>query len=215
MNDSWPYCSLWQATQLAAYQVCPEEENMSYDLTSVKIATLVAAGFEQDHVLDSQELLHRAGATITTVSAGAEKLPEAGRAGKPLANIPIDRADETGFDALLLPGGKASAENLSQNRAAIEFVRSFLSASKPIGAIADGIEVLVAANGVAGRRITADPTLRSAIEKAKGVWIEKPVASDRDVVTAADIRSVESFCDAFARSCMERKDGSGSSLHTD
>ena len=94
---------------------------MSHDLTSVKIASLVAAGFEQDHVLDSQEFLHRAGATVTTVSAGAEKLPEeAGKAGKPLANISIDGADETGFDALLLPGGKASAENPSQNPAAIK-----------------------------------------------------------------------------------------------
>ncbi|MBV9731393.1 MAG: DJ-1/PfpI family protein [Verrucomicrobia bacterium] len=188
---------------------------MSHDLTSVKIAILVAAGFERDHVLYSQEFLHRAGATITTVSASAEKVSEAGRAGKPLANIPIDRADETGFDALLLPGGKASADNLSQNPAAIEFVRSFLAASKPIGAIADGVEVLVAADGVAGRRVTAHPALRSAIEKAKGVWEEKPVATDRYVVTAANIQAVESFCDAFARSCAEQKSGSGSSLHTD
>lgn len=82
---------------------------MSHDLTSVKIATLVTAGFEQNHVLDSQEFLHQAGATITTVS---DELPEAGKAGKSLANIPVDRADETGFDALLLPGGKASADNL-------------------------------------------------------------------------------------------------------
>jgi protease I len=212
MKDSWPYCSLWQATQLAAYQNCPEEKNMSHDLTSVKIATLVAAGFEQDHVLGSQEFLQQAGATVTTVSAGAGKLP---KAGKTLANIPIDNADETGFDALLLPGGKASADNLSQNPVAIEFVHSFVVASKPIGAIADGIKVLVAADGVAGRKVAADPALRSTIEEAGGVWKEKPVASDRHVVTAADSQAVESFCDAFARSCTEQKGGSGSSLHTD
>ncbi|MBV8214880.1 MAG: DJ-1/PfpI family protein [Verrucomicrobia bacterium] len=188
---------------------------MSHDLTSVKIATLVAAGFEQDHVLDSQEFLHQAGATVTTVSAGAGTLPEAGKAGKSLANIPIDNADETGFDALLLPGGKASADNLSQNPTAIDFVHSFVVASKPIGAIAEGIKVLVAADGVAGRRIAANPDLRGTIEKAGGVWKEQPVASDRQVVTAADIQSVESFCDAFAQSCTEQKGGSGSSLHTD
>src|SRR5215469_14989194 len=212
MKDSWPYCSLWQATQLAAYQSCPEETNMSHDLTSVKITALVAAGFEQDHVLDSLEFLHRAGATITTVSAGAKNLPEAG---KQWANIPIYGAEETGFDALLLPGGKASADKLSRNPAAVEFVHSFVVASKPIGAIADGIKVLVAADGVAGRKVAADPALRSTIEEAGGVWIQKPVASDRHVVTAADSQAVESFCDAFARSCTEQKRGSGSSLHTD
>ena len=63
---------------------------MSHDLTSVKIATLVAAGFEQDHLLDAQEFLRRAGATLTIVSAGADKLPKAGKGGKPLASIAVD-----------------------------------------------------------------------------------------------------------------------------
>ena len=188
---------------------------MNHDLTSVKIATLVAAGFEQHHVLNSQEFLHRAGATVTTISAGADKLPKTGEAGKPLANVPIDGADETGFDALLLPGGKASADELAQNPSAINFVRSFLSAAKPIGAIGDGVAVLVAADGVAGRRITASPALRHPIEKAKGVWIEKPVVSDGCLITAADAQSIESFCDAFAQRCTEQKEGSGPSLHTD
>ncbi|MBV8100013.1 MAG: DJ-1/PfpI family protein [Verrucomicrobia bacterium] len=215
MKDSWPYCSLWQATQLAAYQTCPEEENMNHDLTSVKIAALVATGFEQDHLLDAQEFLHRAGATVTTVSVGTDKLREAGKAGKPLANIAVDDADETGFDALLLPGGKASADNLSRNPAAIEFVRSFLAASKPIGAITDGVKVLVAADGVAGLRVAADPVLRGAIENVGGVWTEKPVAYDRYLVTAAHIQAIECFCDAFAQNCRELKSGSGSSLRTD
>jgi len=188
---------------------------MSHDLTSLKIATLVAAGFEQDHFLDAQKFFHQAGATITTVSAGADKVPETGKAVKPLATIAVDSADETGFDALFLPGGKASADNLSRNPAAIEFVRSFSAASKPIGAIADAAKVLVAADGIAGLRVAADPALRGAIENAGGVWIEKPVAYDRYLVTAAHIQAIEPFCDAFAKICTEHKGGSGSSLHTD
>jgi protease I len=215
MKDSWPYCSLWQATHLAAYQQFPEEANMSYDLTSVKIAALVAAGFEQDHLLDAQELLHRTGATVTTVSAGANKLPEAGKAGKPVASIAVGTADETGFDALLLPGGKESADNLSRNSAATEFVRSFLAASKPIGAIADGVKLLLEAHGVAGRQVAADPALRGAIENAGGIWSNEPVAYDRYIVTAPNIQSIESFCEAFAQNCTKHKGSSGSSLHTD
>ena len=176
---------------------------------------MVAAGFEQDHLLDAQEFLRRAGATVTTVSAGADKLPKAGKGGKPLASIAVDSADETGFDALFLPGGKASVDNLCHNSAAIEFVRSFLAASKPIGAIGDGAKVLLAAGGVDGRRITADRALRDAIEKAGGAWIEKPLVCDRYLVTATDIQSIESFCDAFEQSCAEHKGSSGSSLHTD
>ena len=188
---------------------------MSHDLTSVKIAALVAAGFEQDHFLEAQEFLHRAGATVTTVSAGTDQLPEAGKAGKPLANIAVESADGTGFDALFLPGGKESADSLSRNPAAIEFVRTFLAASKPIGAVAHGAKVLVAADGVTGLRVAADPALRGAIENAGGVWTEKLVAYDRYLVTAAHIQAIEPFCDAVAQNCTNHKDGPGSSLHTD
>lgn len=188
---------------------------MSHDLTSVKIATLVAAGFEQDHVLEAQAVLHRAGATVTTVSAEANRLTEDGKAGKPLANITVDSADETGFDALLLPGGKTSADNLSRNPAATEFVRSFLAASKPIGAIGDGVRVLLAAGGFTGRRLTGGPLLKEPIQEAGGIWIDKPVATDRYLITAADIQPTDSFFEAFALSCTEHRASSGASLHTD
>jgi protease I len=215
MKDSWPYCSLWQATQLAAYQCCQEEKNMSHDLTSIKVAILVAEGFRQDDVLQSQEFLHRSGATMTMVSAATKNLSETGKTGEPPTSITLDGADETGFDALLLPGGQASADNLSRNQAAIDFVRSFLNDSKPIGAIADGIKVLVATNGIAGRRIAAAAALRDQIQKAGGVWVDEAVATDRYLVTAADSRALELFCEAFARACFEHKASSGASLHTD
>lgn len=46
MKDSWPYCSLSQATQLAAYQCCQEEETHAFD-------TCVDGGFclQQDKTL--------------------------------------------------------------------------------------------------------------------------------------------------------------------
>ena len=68
------------------------------------------------------------------MSAGAKDLPETGNAGGPLGSVPLESADEASFDALLLPDGQASADNLSRNPVAIEFTRSFLTASKPVGA---------------------------------------------------------------------------------
>jgi deglycase len=215
MKDSWPYCSLWHATQLAAYQCCQEEKNMSHDLTSIKVAILVAEGFRQDDVLESQEFLHRSGVTMTMVSAATKNLSEAGRTGEPATSITLEGADETGFDALLLPGGQASADNLSRNQAARDFVRSFLNDSKPIGAIADGIKVVVATNGITGRRIAAAAALRGQIQRAGGVWVDEAVATDRYLVTAADSRALQSFCEALARTCFEHKASSGASLHTD
>ena len=103
-----------------------------------KVAALVADGFQRDQVLDVQEFLRRAGATVTLVSAGAKDLPETGNAGGLLCSVPLESADEASFDALLLPDGQASADNLSRNPVAIEFTRSFLTASKPVGAMGQG-----------------------------------------------------------------------------
>lgn len=108
-----------------------------------KVAALVADGFQRDQVLDVQEFLRRAGATVTLVSAGAKDLPETGNAGGPLGSVPLESADEASFDALLLPDGQASADNLSRNPVAIEFTRSFLTASKPVGAMGQGVKLLL------------------------------------------------------------------------
>ena len=188
---------------------------MSHDLTSVKVAALVADGFQRDQVLDVQEFLHRSGATLTLVLAGAESLSETGRAGERLGSVPLESADEAGFDALFLPAGQAGVDTLSQNPAAIELVRSFLTASKPVGALGQGVKLLLTANGVAGRRISADATLKNVIEKAGGIWANQSVATDRYLVTASDSRLIDSFCQAFAGICFEHRASSGASLHTD
>jgi protease I len=207
VNDSWPYCSLWQATQLAACQCGSEEASTNHDLTGVKIAILVGNGFQEDPLLDAQEFFRRAGATVAMVSPEMNKGPGAGKSGKPPVNIAIDRINETGFDALLLPGERASADNLSRNSAAVALVRSFLAASKPIGAVADGAKILVAADGIAGLQIAANPALRPAIENAGAIWSEKPVVYDRYLVTASHIQAIEPFCDAFAENCIDHKGG--------
>jgi protease I len=179
------------------------------DLTSVKIATLVAQGFPEEQIRAGQEFLRAVGATVTTVSETSAHLPDAG------TTVAVQLADETGFDALLLPGGQASADNLCNQAAAVEFVRSFLTAAKPVGAIADGVKVLIGAKAIAGRRVTGGSALKDTIRKAGGVWIEKAVAADRLLVTTAEPASLESFFGAFAQSCMDYKMSSGGSLHTD
>jgi protease I len=78
-----------------------------------------------------------------------------GKAGEPLGSVPLESADEASFDALLLPVEQASADNLYRNPVAIEFIRSFLTASNPVGTMGQGVKLLLTGNGVSGRRITA------------------------------------------------------------
>jgi protease I len=82
---------------------------MNIDLTSVKLAILTANGFELEQVIQPREFLRRAGATPMIVSTEREKVTPSGTGYVKQSlrvDVPIETADETGFDALLVPGGE-------------------------------------------------------------------------------------------------------------
>jgi protease I len=56
-------------------------------------------------------------------------------------DVPLKSAKAQDFHALLLlPGGRTSATRLSTNNDAVEFVRDFIHACKPVAAIGEGLE---------------------------------------------------------------------------
>lgn len=47
-------------------------------------------------------------------------------------DVPLDRANASDFDALLLPGGVTNPDALHMRPAAVAFVKSFFDAGKPV-----------------------------------------------------------------------------------
>ena len=191
---------------------------MNIDLTSVKVAILVANGFEPDQVSRPREFLRRAGATTMVLSPEKEEVTSLG-SDKESNRLPVDAileaADEAGFDAMLLPGGQKNVESLAANPKAMAFVESFAVAQKPLGAISDGIKLLIYANAVAGRRVAAAASIRELSKRAGAEFSEEPVVVDGSFVTTLGTNSVASFNEAFAQVCSQHKKSTGGSLHTD
>jgi protease I len=192
--------------------------NMNIDLTSVKVAILVANGFEPEQVSRPREFLRRAGATTMVLSPEKEKVTSL-ESDKESNTLPVDAileaADEAGFDAMLLPGGQKNVESLAANPKAMAFVESFAVGKKPLGAISDAIKLLIYANAVAGRKVVAAASMRELSKRAGAEILEKPVVVDGSLVTALDNDAVEAFYQAFAQICSEHKKSAGGSLHTD
>ena len=82
----------------------------------------------------------------------------------------FDEADPADYDALVIPGGR-SPEYLRLNPRVVEIVRHFLDTDKPIAAICHGQQLLIAADGLAGKTCTAYPALQPDVERAGGNWI--------------------------------------------
>ncbi|APC09334.1 DJ-1/PfpI family protein [Neomoorella thermoacetica] len=101
-------------------------------------------------------------------------------------NASFDDIKAAEFDALVIPGGRAS-EYIRLNPEVLEIVGHFARANKPIAAICHGPQVLAAAGALAGKACTAYPALKPEVENAGGRWVEVEVDQavvDGNLVTA-------------------------------
>ena len=111
---------------------------MSGELSNKRVAILVADGFEQVELTSPREALDRAGAMsdiVSPVKGEVQGMHHDKHGDKFQVDVMLDKADAGMYDALLLPGGVMNPDTLRMNPAAVEFVRSFIDAGKPIAAI--------------------------------------------------------------------------------
>src|SRR5207244_12331071 len=123
------------------------------DLTGKKIAILVDEGFEQVELIKPRKALDKTGAQTQIVSPqqGEVRGWNMKRWGKTVAvDVPLESADPSQFDALLLPGGVLNPETLRINPKAVEFVKHFFDAGKPVAAICHAPWTLVGADFLKG-----------------------------------------------------------------
>ena len=101
-------------------------------------------------------------------------------------NADFDAVDPAGYDALVLPGGRAP-EYLRLNPRVLEVVRHFFDAGKPVAAICHAIQLLVAAGVLKGRSCTAYPAVGPDVPVAGGTFVECAVdaaVAEGNLVTA-------------------------------
>ncbi len=98
------------------------------------------------------------------------------------------------FDALVLPGGMRNTEALRATPAAVELVRSFMEADKPVAAICHAPRLLVEAGAVEGRTLTSDPEIADEIRAAGGSWVDKQAAVDQKLLTSRRPEDLPAFC---------------------
>jgi protease I len=165
----------------------PENIDMADTLTGRKVAVLATDGFEYVELTKPIAALREAGAETTVVSLKPGKIQgynhdEKGDAVTVEATLPDANPDE--FDGLLLPGGVANPDKLRMNDDAVEFVRAFVDADKPIAAICHGPWTLIEAGAVEGKRMTSWPSLRSDLINAGVDWVDEAVVVDGRLVTS-------------------------------
>jgi protease I len=175
-------------------------------LDGKQVAILVTDGFEQVELTEPKKALEAAGATTQIVSpkGGDVKAWKDTEWGSTFpVDITLGSAKADDFDALLLPGGVMNPDKLRMEQKAVEFVRAFIDAGKPVAAICHGPWTLVEADAVRGRTITSYPSLKTDIRNAGGNWVDQEVATDRGLVTSRRPDDIPAFNRKFVEEIRE------------
>ena len=159
----------------------------NHDLSGKKVAILATDGFEQDELLSPLKALKEAGAEVQVVSPNEGKIKgwkhtDWGK--KVKVDVTLSDANPEMYDALVLPGGVMNPDHLRRDVLALEFVKSFFKAGKPVGAICHGPWTLIDAGVIRGRRVTSYESIQSDLKNAGAEWVDQEVVVDNGLVTS-------------------------------
>jgi protease I len=161
---------------------------MSDRLKGKRVAFLMAnEGVEQVELTEPLQAIREAGAEIDLLAPEAGLIQAFNHLDKG-DRFEVDRAvgdaDAGEYDALVLPGGVANPDQLRTKEEAVEFVRAFFAAGKPVGVICHGPWTLIEADVVRDRTLTSWPSLKTDLRNAGANWIDEEVHVDEGLVTS-------------------------------
>lgn len=175
---------------------------------SKTIMILATDGFEQSELLKPKETLEQAGFTTHVVSldAGEIKGWDEDDWGK---SVPVDKtldqvkADQ--YDALLLPGGQINPDKLRAESKAVQLVKDFASAGKPVAAICHAPWLLIEADLVRGRTITGYKSIRTDLKNAGANVVDQEVATDGNIITSRQPDDIPAFSQALIQMLQQER----------
>lgn len=170
---------------------------MAGNLTGRKVAVLATDGVEQVELTAPWQALKEANAAVSLVSLKTGQIQGLIHDEK-ADNFHVDRligeVSALDYDALVIPGGVRNTEALRANSDAVNFVRGFMEADKPVAAICHAPRILVEADAVRGRTLTSHPDIADAIRDAGGSWVDKQAAVDQRLLTGRRQEDLPAFC---------------------
>lgn len=97
----------------------------------------------------------------------------------------FDEINPEDYEGLWIPGGRAP-EYLRLNHRLIEIVRHFIETNKPLATLCHGPQILVAAGGIQGRKLTCYSACSIELRLAGAEYVEAPVEDavvDGNIIT--------------------------------
>jgi protease I len=156
---------------------------MEFGLKGRHVAILAADGVDAAQLESPRRALTDAGVVADVVGARSGEI-RTGSGESVAVDRTFDVCHAADYDALVIPGGAESAEALRGQQRALQFVREFMVADKPVAAIAEGVRLLLAADAVAGRAVAGEGSLADDVARAGGELVDAPLHVDEKLITS-------------------------------
>jgi protease I len=158
---------------------------------------LVEDGFEDLELTGPLDALRAAGAAVTIVGP-AKGTEFRGKRGDAVvtSDLAAGAVQAKDFDALVIPGGHAP-DKMRMRHAMVDLARDMMEAGKPVAAICHGPQLLISAVALRGRTLTCWPSIAIDVKNAGGLYVDKPVVEDGNLITSRKPDDVPVFSAAI------------------
>lgn len=173
-----------------------EQTSIENKLKGLKVAILLADGFEQVEMEGPRKALETAGAKVSLVSPAKGKVKgwkhtEWGDEFR--VDVQLDQANPQDYQALMLPGGVMNPDRLRLSPKAIQFIKHFHENNKPIAAICHAPWSLINAEAVKNRKVTSWPSIKTDLINAGAIWFDEQVVKDGKLITSRKPDDIPAF----------------------
>jgi len=163
---------------------------------TARILIVATDGFEQSELIGPRDAFLAAGLTveIASIEPGDIQGMVHDKKGETVeATLAVADIEAGDYDALVLPGGVANPDTLRMNADAVQLVREFMAAGKPVASICHGPWLLAEADVIRNRRVTSWPSIRTDLRNAGAEVVDEEVTVDGNLITSRKPDDVPAF----------------------
>ena len=159
----------------------------SNPLAGRAILIIATDGFEQSELEVPRETLSEAGADVKVASLEGQAITgwdEDDWGDEVSVDLKMADAKVEDFDALVLPGGQINPDVLRGEDVAMNLIKAFADAGKPVAAICHAPWLLIEAGLTKGKRVTSYHSIATDVKNSGAEYVDASVVVDGNIITS-------------------------------
>ncbi len=164
-----------------------------------RVLILATDGFEQSELTGPRDRLEKEGFEVIVASPESGKIKGWDKddwGDKVDVDLTLDEVSAHDYSAIVLPGGQMNPDSLRLEDKAIDLIRQFDKAGKPVAAICHAPWLLIEAGLVKGKKMTSWPSVRGDLANAGANVVDQEVVVDGNIITSRKPDDIPAFSQA-------------------